>query len=80
MSLIQKRTIPSCRGKANLFSTIIYITTKSEEFTFDLVRVKTTTWPRIDIEKETESIIGLFYTRSLFFVCSIFVLYSHITF
>ena len=38
--------------------------------------MKTTTWPRIDIEKETESIIGLFYTRSLFFVCSILVLYS----
>ena len=38
--------------------------------------MKTTTWPRIDIEKETESIIGLFYTRSLFFVCSIPVLYS----
>ena len=36
----------------------------------------TKTWPRIDIEKETESIIGLFYTRSLFFVCSILVLYS----
>ena len=38
--------------------------------------MKTTTWPRIDIEKETESIIGLFYTRSLFFVCSISDLYS----
>ena len=40
--------------------------------------MKTTTWPRIDIEKETESIIGLFYTRSLFFVCSISDLYSSI--
>ena len=38
--------------------------------------MKTTTWPRIDIEKETELIIGLFYTRSLFFVCSIYDLYS----
>ena len=40
--------------------------------------MKTTTWPRIDIERETESIIGLFYTRSLFFVCSISDLYSSI--
>ena len=40
--------------------------------------MKTTTWPRIDIEKETESIIGLFYTRSLLFVCSISDLYSSI--
>ena len=40
--------------------------------------MKMTTWPRIDIEKETESIIGLFYTRSLFFVCSISDLYSSI--
>ena len=80
MSLSQKRTIPSRRGKANSFSTIIYITTKSEEIAFDYVRVKTTTWPRIDIEKETESIIGLFYTCSLFFVCSLLVPYSHITF
>ena len=40
--------------------------------------MKTTTWPRIDIEKETESIIGLFYTRSLFFVCSISDFYSSI--
>ena len=40
--------------------------------------MKTTTWPRIDIEKETESVIGLFYTRSLFFVCSISDLHSSI--
>ena len=40
--------------------------------------MKTTTWPRIDIEKETKSIIGLFYTRNLFFVCSISDLYSSI--
>ena len=40
--------------------------------------MKTTTGPRIDIEKEKESIIGLFFVPYLFSVCSLFVKYTYI--
>ena len=39
--------------------------------------MKKTTWPRIDIEKEKESIIGLFFVPYFFSVCSLFVKYTY---
>ena len=53
---------------------IICLTTKSEEFVFDLVRVKTTTWPRTGIKREKESIIGLFPDPIL--ISSVLVVYQ----
>ena len=76
LRLSKKCTVPRrfASPRRYLFSMIICLTTKSEEFVFDKLQVKTTTWPRTGIKREKESIIGLFSYSIL--ISSILVVYQ----